>query len=263
MRLDIYEVNAFSEGDFTGNPAAVCFLPEPLSEKILLAIAAQNNLPATAFIWMENERYRIRWFFPEHEIPLCGHGTLAASYVIFHHLQPNLQRISFESNLAKLYAQRKGELISLDFPASITLDSQPSKNALDAVNCHILQAVTSHDTEIFVLEDEQAVQALMVDFDKLQTLDRRRIIFTAPGEDVDFVSRVFYPKYQVKEDPVCGSAHCQLAPYWVHRLSKTHLSARQLSPRGGALLCEVADNQRIVLSGRCTLYLQGQIEFSI
>lgn len=257
MELDIFEINAFAEVDFSGNPAAVCPLKNFLPENIMQSIAAQNNLAETAFIVPDENGYQIRWFSPNQEVDLCGHATLAAAYVIFHYLNKNSNAILFKSMSGHLTATLDGDYIELNFPARpIEIVETPSA-ILDASN-FTPQTVLGSDDYIVVMKNENEIRNLKIDMNKLLSLDRRGVIFTAPGDKVDFVSRVFHAKLGIGEDPVCGSAHCQLMTYWSKKLNKTKLNAEQLSPRGGMLICEIKEG-RVYLKGKAQIYLQGKI----
>lgn len=262
MNITLYEVNAFTNRDFSSNPAAVCVLDHFLPDEIMQAIAAQNNLPETAFLVHEGgDIYRIRWFAPNAEVGLVGHATLAASYVIFNEVNKSLTSIKYNSNSGQLNAERNNSKITLNFPASMPeqLNVIPEyiSNAIDVEPQQVLGSMDY----IVVLKDEQQIANLIVDMNQLALLDRRGVVFTAKGDTVDFVSRVFHPKLGIGEDPVCGSAHCQLAPYWSAILKKNTFHAKQLSSRGGELYCELV-NDRVLLSGECRLYLKGEISIS-
>jgi len=259
MEIEVYEINAFSAKNFSGNPAAVCPLKEFLPAGEMQSIAAQNNLPETAFIVQKSgNEYDIRWFAPESEVDLCGHATLAAAHALFQHINPELQTVTFNSASGKLNVRKNDGLIELDFPARFP-EKQESILPIfhESSNSTPLEVLASDDY-IIVLENEKEIQDLIVDMDKLASLDRRGVIFTAKGTTADFVSRVFHPKLGIGEDPVCGSAHCQLTPYWSHKLQKRELKAKQLSPRGGEILCSIKE-QRVLLSGEAKTYLKGTL----
>jgi PhzF family phenazine biosynthesis protein len=258
-QLDLYEVNAFSmsQQSFSGSPAAVCLLEKFLPDTVMQSIAAQNNLPETAFIVGKDADYTIRWFAPTQEVNLCGHATLASAHVLFAYFKINAETIHFNSMSGILKATRVDDLIELNFPA------RPSENIvspgliLEAINFAPMEVLASDDY-IVVLENQTQIKKLEVNLEKLSQLDRRGVIFTAPGEDVDFVSRVFHPKLGIGEDPACGSAHCELMPYWSKRLHKFKLHSYQLASRPAEFFCRI-ENDRVFLRGRCHTYMLGKI----
>ena len=221
-------------------------------------IAAENNLAETAFIVARESGYELRWFTPTVEVDLCGHATLAAAYVVLHHLQPDLDSIAFETISGKLTVTRDGERLSMNFPARAP-ESVPISEALsDALGQTPAEVHLSRDV-LAVFDDEATVRNLSPDQAKLMALDEGfGVIVTAKGETVDFVSRFFGPKAGVPEDPVTGSAHCTLVPYWAERLGRSQLVAHQVSPRGGELYCEDR-GERVIISGQCMLFLTGSI----
>lgn len=258
MELDLYQVDAFAARPFGGNPAAVVPLADWLDDGVLQAIALENNLSETAFFVRRDGRYDLRWFTPTVEVDLCGHATLASAHVILNHLDPEATRVDFESKSGPLAVTRDGELLTLDFPAK---PPQPVEDpavaaALGAPPLELLRA----DKTLAVLESEAAVRAAKPDLAVVAGLKGDGLIVTAPGEEVDFVSRYFAPHAGIPEDPVTGSAHCVLTPYWAERLGKQELSAWQVSARGGELFCRLA-GERVLISGRVAPYLQGRITF--
>lgn len=261
MRLPLYQIDAFAdERPFTGNPAAVCPLASWLPDEVMQGIAAENNLPETAFFVPEGEGYALRWFTPTTEVELCGHATLASAYVVFRFLAPQLRRVSFRTGKAgTLVVARDGELLALDFPTRPPAPcAAPEK--LAAALGRAPRAVLAARDYLAVYDDPDEVAALAPDFSAIARLDRFAVIITAPGrEGVDFVSRFFAPAQGVDEDPVTGSAHCTLVPYWAARLGKDRLLARQISRRGGTLHCEFL-GERVAIAGRAVLYLEGTIE---
>lgn len=256
--MKIYQVDAFTDHLFGGNPAAVCPLEQWLPDSLLQQIAMENNLAETAYFVKEGEDYHIRWFTPSTEVDLCGHATLASAFVLFQYEGYTKDRIRFQSRSGLLTVARKGELLSLDFPvdrmepvglfAELTagLDTRPVK---------VFKGRTDY---MLVYEREQDILDLKVDFRKLVLVEARGIIVTAPGKEVDFVSRFFAPKSGIDEDPVTGSAHTTLMPYWSGVLGKTRLTAMQLSPRRGWLQCELA-GERVEISGYAKLFMRGEI----
>ena len=259
MKLPIYLVNAFSKDSFRGNPAAVCPLSEWLDEQLMQAIAAQNNLSETAFLLRDADRYQIRWFTPAAEVPLCGHATLAAAFVISRFLDPGARRMSFQSMSGGLGVELEDELIVLDLPAAPAERATPPRNLVDGLSL-LPEEVGVAEYYLAILGSEQQLRELAPRMDLLATLDRKGVIVSAPGEQADFVSRFFAPALGIDEDPVTGAAHCTLVPYWSARLGRARLHARQLSRRGGELFCEDAGD-RVRLGGYATLYLEGTIQF--
>jgi PhzF family phenazine biosynthesis protein len=260
MRVPLYQVDAFADGPFTGNPAAVCPLDRWLPDPLMQAIAAENNLSETAFLVTEGEGWRLRWFTPTTEVELCGHATLASAYVIFNVLMPERQRVVFRTEKAgDLAVTREGDLLALDFPAWPPRPCLAPADLVAALGRQPAVVFAARDY-LAVYDDPEDVAALAPDFSGLARLDRFAVIVTAPGKgEIDFVSRFFAPAQGVDEDPVTGSAHCTLIPYWAGRLGKTRLVARQLSRRGGSLHCTL-DGDRVTIAGRAVLYLAGAIE---
>ncbi|MEM7223880.1 MAG: PhzF family phenazine biosynthesis protein [Pseudomonadota bacterium] len=258
QEIALYQVDAFAERPFTGNPAAVCPLEDWLPDEILQAIAMENNLAETAFIVPDGDDYKLRWFTPAIEVDLCGHATLASGYVVSTLLEPGRERVTFHSRSGPLTVARDGERFAMDFPAR-----RPTPwDALDQVEAAIgirPQALLSADKGLAVLASQAEVLAVVPNFPRIEALPvKDGLIITAPGEDCDFVSRYFAPHAGIPEDPVTGSAHCVLTPYWAERLGKSKLTARQVSARGGQL--EVEDRgERIGLTGRVAPYLEGKI----
>ncbi len=259
MELSLYQIDAFAEQIFTGNPAAVCPLNNWLPDHILQAIAMENNLSETAFIVSKNDDYEIRWFTPNEEVDLCGHATLASAYVVFRWLQPWNHKVTFHSKSGSLLVQHNqinGE-ITLDFPAlPVSACDTPEKlvQGLGIAPRQILKG----KSYLAIYESERQIRLLKPDFRLLSENGFDRIIVTAPGDKVDFVSRFFIPGCTISEDPVTGSAHCILMPYWSRRVNKNRLTARQISKRGGNIICEIK-NDRVYLTGKALPYLQGTI----
>ena len=261
MQIPIYLVNAFTDKLFAGNPAAVCILSEWLPENRLQDIAKENNLPVTAFLLRENDQFHVRWFTPEYELDLCGHGSLAASYVIFNYLEPRWQEIHLQSRTELLHVLRVNDFISLNFAAkdfescSLPLLGQ----GLGLTPKEIYQYKNERCMVVYNTEDQ--VKQLKPNMEILKKIAHRGITVTAPGEAVDFVSRTFYPHKIISEDPVTGASHCLLAPYWSKKLNKTKLHAKQVSARGGEIFCEYQNN-RVWISGKAVLYMQGKANIS-
>ena len=258
MNIRLYQVDAFVMGPFSGNPAAVCPLDAWLDDDTMQNIAAENNLAETAFIVAREGSYDLRWFTPTVEVDLCGHATLAAGYAVLNHLQPDLDSVSFETMSGKLIVTRDGERLSMDFPARAPTPVPVSDELSDALGKVPSEAHLSRDI-LAVYDDEESVRRLSPDQAKLAVLEEGfGVIATARGDTVDFVSRFFVPKGGIAEDPVTGSAHCTLVPFWAERLGRSRLIARQVSPRGGELHCEHR-GERVIMSGKCALFLTGSI----
>lgn len=257
MELPIYQVDAFADHPFGGNPAAVVPLGQWPGDDLLLAIAEENNLSETAFFVAEGDRYRLRWFTPSSEVDLCGHATLAAAHVLFEHLGHAAGEIAFDSRSGELCVARCEHGLEMDFPAGINREIGIPSGMAEALGEKPRQALDGADC-MLVFASESDLRALSPDFRALAGMPGRGVIVTAPGEEADFVSRCFYPKLGVDEDPVTGSAHCQMAPYWAERLGRDELVARQVSARGGTVRCRVA-GERVKLAGRAADYLQGRI----
>jgi PhzF family phenazine biosynthesis protein len=256
--IPIYQVDAFAVGPFSGNPAAVCPLDAWLDDATLQSIAAENNLSETAFIVATRNGYDLRWFTPAIEVDLCGHATLAAGYVVLNHLQPDLDVVAFETMSGTLTLSRDGERLAMDFPARAPTPTSIAPALSEALGAAPTEVHMSRDV-LAVFDDEASVRGLVPDQAKLLALDEGLgVIATAKGHAVDFVSRFFVPKAGIAEDPVTGSAHCTLVPYWAERLGKSRLVAHQVSPRGGELHCEHRGD-RVIMSGRCHLFLVGEI----
>jgi len=261
MTIPIYQVDAFTLGPFSGNPAAVCPLDTWLDDATLQNIAAENNLAETAFIVPSDEGYDLRWFTPTIEVDLCGHATLAAAFVVLNHLQPDLDSVSFETISGKLVVSRDGERLSMDFPARAPPPIPVSDALSDALGQRPSEVNLSRDI-LAVYDDEATVRALKPDYAKLLGLEEGLgVIVTAKGDTADFVSRFFVPKGGIDEDPVTGSAHCCLAPYWGERLGKTEMTAYQASRRGGVLQVRVAGD-RVILGGQAVTVFIGEIASS-
>ncbi len=257
MKIKQYQVDAFAARAFEGNPAAVCPLDSWLDDGLLQAIAVENNLSETAFFVPSGSGFRLRWFTPASEVDLCGHATLATAHVLFEHLGQPGPAVSFETRSGTLTVERKGGLLEMDFPACPPKPCSESGILAQALGRQPLEVLCADDY-LAVFDSEATVRGLTPDFALLGTLDRRGVIVTAPGSADDFVSRFFAPRLGVPEDPVTGSAHCALAPYWAGRLGRHRLSARQVSKRGGRILCELKDD-RVLLSGTAITFMEAEI----
>lgn len=257
MKLDIFQVDAFSQTVFGGNPAAVCPLTEWLSDEQLQNIAAENNLSETAYFVPREGFYELRWFTPQVEVDLCGHATLAAAWVLIHQLADAPDVLRFATRSGELRVTRQGDELAMDFPAKQSQGCEPPAGMLSALGIEQAE-VFSTDDYIVLLEDEAQVAALTPDFARLKGLPKRGIAVTAKSTRFDFISRWFGPNVGVNEDPVTGSAHTSLAPFWAERLGKSQLTAEQGGERRGQLRCELKGD-RVIISGHAVLYLQGTI----
>jgi len=259
MKIPFYQVDAFSNKIFSGNPAAVCILESWLDTNVLQSIAAENNLSETAFLVPKSRgRYELRWFTPTIEVDLCGHATLASAFVIFSFVDTTLTSVDFETASGLLSVARSGELLSMDFPSRRPEPAEKSPIIAQALGAEPLAVLKSRDL-LVIFENESTVRNIKPDFDKLKQIrDAFAVIVTAQGEKSDFVSRFFAPNAGIPEDPVTGSAHCTLIPYWSERLGKNKLHAFQLSERGGELFCENA-RDRVRISGNAVIYAKGEL----
>jgi len=256
--MKYYVVDAFAERLFKGNPAGVCLPEEWPDDEVMKNIAFENNLSETAFIVKNEDSYDLRWFTPEIEIDLCGHATLASAFVISNFVDKDVEFMRFNSRSGVLTVTRKEDLYELDFPARKPRRIEVTEQMSRAIGANVLEAHQSRDT-LLLLEDERQVISLTPDLGLIKSLpDCFAIIVTAQGESVDFVSRFFAPGGGVPEDPVTGSAHCTLIPFWSERLGKTEMIAMQLSKRGGTLYCKDCGD-RVKIAGKAALYLQGEI----
>lgn len=260
MDIPIYQVDAFTNQTFSGNPAAVCLLQEWLSFDQMLQIAQENNLAETAYCLIQEDTFSIKWFTPEIEMDLCGHATLATAHVLFQYHYPARDLITFQSNSGELNVSRHEDWYQLDFPARDPVPSELPAVILEGIGATPEQVLKARDY-VLVFETQEQIEAIQPNVALLNTIniDPGGIVVTAPGEEVDFVSRFFTPQASIFEDPVTGSAHCSLIPYWSKRLGKDQMMARQISNRGGVL--RVADKgERVLISGQAVTYLQGTIK---
>lgn len=260
MKLRIQQIDAFTDKVFGGNPAAVCELDEWLPDMTLQAIASENNLSETAYYIRKGVgQYDLRWFTPGTEVDLCGHATLATAFAIFHAGREESDMLRFNTRSGELRVSRSTYGLSMDFPLTRPRSIPTPVGLLAALGLESGDVLDADDY-IVIVQNEAVVDGLAPDFNALSTFPRRGIAVTAPGDRVDFVSRWFGPRVGVNEDPVTGSAHTWLAPYWAERLGKTILTARQGGKRQGALTCEITGD-RVILSGNAVLYLIGEIAF--
>ncbi len=258
MKLNIYQVDAFTNKVFGGNPAAVCPLDEWLETDLMQKIALENNLSETAFFVKNEDVYEIRWFTPTYEIDLCGHATLASAFVIFECLKLEQNQIKFHSHKSgNLSVEKKVDLLILDFPSRPVSACEAPKGLIEAIGKQPKEVLKARDY-FLVYENEQEILDIKPNFSKLLEIEAHGFIVTAKGDSSDFVSRFFAPEVGVFEDPVTGSSHCNLIPYWAEKLGKTKLFGRQISQRGGELFCELKGD-RVNIGGNAVLYLQGEI----
>jgi PhzF family phenazine biosynthesis protein len=261
MKIPIYQVDAFTSEVFSGNPAAVCPLRDWIDDRLLQGIASENNLSETAFfVIRDGGAIELRWFTPAIEVALCGHATLASAFILFERLGWKNSEIFFDTRMSgRLVVRKKSGLYEMDFP------SRPPKPdvipvGLDvALGADLHEVLSSEEDLLAVVGSENEVRALAPDFGALDRIDRRGIIVTAGGNECDFVSRFFAPRVGVPEDPVTGSAHCVLIPYWKEKLGKSEFRALQVSRRGGELFCR-DKGLRVMISGHAVLFMQGEIE---
>lgn len=255
--IPLYQIDAFTDRLFAGNPAAVCPLDNWLDDEKMQAIATENNLAETAFFVPEGDGYHLRWFTPANEVDLCGHATLAAAFVLFQCLGIAGDAVNFFTRGGTLTVARKAELLELDFPALPGAPCTPPDTLIDGLRCTPRETFLASNY-MAVFETESEIAALAPDMACLATLHPAGVIATAPGDDVDFVSRFFAPSHGIPEDSVTGSAHCTLIPYWSTRLDTDTLVAHQISTRGGKLECHSRDD-RVGIAGHAVLYLEGKI----
>ncbi|HEY6393441.1 MAG TPA: PhzF family phenazine biosynthesis protein [Bryobacteraceae bacterium] len=256
-RIRIYQVDAFSSQVFSGNPAAICPLEEWLPDDQMQAIAGENNLSETAFFVRNGDGYGLRWFTPAVEVDLCGHATLASAFIILNDLTPSANSVRFQTKSGTLVVTREGDLYSMDFPARPPGECDAHAQLAEALGGSP-EAILAARDYLVVYASEDEVRKLKPDMQLLSQVDKFAVIVTAPGKDVDFVSRFFAPAKGVPEDPVTGSAHCTLIPYWSKRLGKKKLHAYQVSRRGGEVWCEDR-GERVTMSGKAARFLEGTI----
>lgn len=259
MHIPVYQIDAFTGESFRGNPAGVCPLQEWLPDEVMQKVATQNNLSETAFFVPHADGYHLRWFTPTTEVALCGHATLASAFVISRILKPRIRRIVFSSRSGPLAVDVDGELIRLDFPSDPPQRMPVPPGLLQVLGFRPLQTRSSRLGYWLARTSRLRLRRLIPDLDALAQLDCSGLIVTARGKACDFVSRFFAPRLGVSEDPVTGSAHCVLVPFWAARLGKSRLHAQQWSARGGELFCE-AHGERVWIAGRSVKYREGTVE---
>ncbi len=259
MTIPIYQIDAFTSRLFGGNPAAVCPLSNWLPDELMQNIAKENNLAETAFFIPKGDDYELRWFTPEFEIDLCGHATLATAHLIFTEMGEKRDRISFYTQKSGvLTVSRSSDLYTLDFPSRIPEPCEVPKGLLEALGGSRPKEILKSRDYFLVYENEQEIADLKPNFNALAKINAVGFIVTAPGNNCDFVSRFFAPQVGINEDPVTGSAHCNLIPYWAAKLQKNHLHAYQISERKGELWCELKGD-RVLMSGKAVSFLKGEI----
>ena len=261
MKIPLFQIDAFTNRLFGGNPAAVVLLENWLPDKVLAAIAAENNLAETAFVLLKSDIIPLRWFTPTVEIDLCGHATLAAAHVLFRHFLPSADQLTFSTRSGNLIVTRDAERLTMDFPARPGTPIEVTGQLAAALASRPKEAFLARDL-LAIFDCESEVQNLQPDFLQVAALEAFGVIVSAPGETVDFVSRFFAPRAGIPEDPVTGSSHCTLVPYWAARLGKSELTARQLSPRRGELHCRLAGD-RVFIAGETVEYLRGEIDVQV
>ena len=257
IEIPCLQIDAFTEQRFAGNPAAVCLLDDDRDAAWMQAVAAEMNLSETAFVRPHDGSFGLRWFTPSIEVDLCGHATLASAHVLFEALGYQRAHVRFETRSGLLTVGRDGDAYAMDFPAQPPQACAPPAGLKEGLGASPLEVLASQDY-MAVFHSEAQVRSLTPDYSILRALDLRGVIATAPGDNVDFVSRFFAPGAGIDEDPVTGSAHCALAPYWSERLGRQRLQARQVSARGGRLECEV-NGARVILKGGAVTFMQGQV----
>jgi PhzF family phenazine biosynthesis protein len=260
MKQSIIQVDSFTDKPFAGNPAGVCYLDEPAEESWMQSVANEMNLAETAFFYKQGDDYNLRWFTPVAEVEMCGHATLATAHVLFHdnHVAHD-QRITFHTLSGPLYASLKGEWIELNFPAKIPSEIPAPDNLEDALGFKPSYFAKAGEDCMAVCDSEETIRNLRPNISAIEKLPTRGLSVTARGSgDYDFVSRFFAPAYGIPEDPVTGSAHCALAPYWMNVLGKTEMVGYQASPRGGAVRVRV-ENDRVILGGKAIIVIRGDL----
>ena len=259
MKIKLFQIDAFTDKVFGGNPASVCPLDHWLADDLLQRIAMENNQAETAFFVRDGSRFHIRWFTPKLEVDLCGHATLASAYVLFHLEGFPEPVVEFDSRSGLLRVTREGDFLTLDFPADPPLKVSPPEDLITALGAWPVEIHKGKSDYLLVYGSAEEIKSIKPDMRLLAQVPARGTIVTAPGREVDFVSRFFAPQSGIPEDPVTGSAHTTLTPYWAARLGKISLNARQLSGRGGRLRC-ILDGERVKISGQARPYLTGQIQ---
>ena len=257
MKLDIFQIDAFTDKVFGGNPAAVIPLSHWLDDETLQHIATENNLSETAFFVKKQDVFELRWFTPVAEVNLCGHATLAAAFVLFEELKHPEDSIRFSTKSGLLEVHKKEKSIELNFPVD-SLEKGDVSNYSNLFNKKPKEAWKGKEDVLLVFQNEDEVQQLIPNLAKIATTACRGVIASAKGNQVDFVSRFFTPQLGINEDPVTGSAHTSLVPFWAKKLKKSQFEAKQISKRGGDLVCEIKEN-RVFISGQAICFMKGEI----
>ena len=260
MKLDVFFVDAFSSELFSGNPAAVIF-SDLNDDELMQKIAAENNLSETAFINIENDVNHIRWFSPTTEVNLCGHATLASAFIYFNYIDTSKTEISFQSASGVLKVTNASDKYELDFPKDNFKQVDQIQAVFAATGLKPIETYIGDINMLAIYENEEQIKAIEPDFQNLAKLEGQGLIISSPSDDFDFVSRYFCPKYGINEDPVTGSAHTTLIPYWSDKLNKTILHAKQVSSRGGELFCKNLE-QRVLIAGDAKLYMKGELKIN-
>ena len=260
MKLDVYFIDAFADKVFTGNPAAVIFTDID-DEKLMQKIAFENNLSETAFVNLSKDTNHIRWFSPLKEVDLCGHATLASGFAYFNFINKDKNEVTFMSASGELSVSKNNDLYELNLPKDNLTKIDLEDRVEDSIGVKPVETYIGDINLIAILDSEDAIKELNPDFNKLINLEGQGLIVTAQSNEYDFVSRYFCPKYGINEDPVTGSAHTSLIPYWSERLKSSELVAKQVSDRGGVLYCKNQDT-RVLISGKAVLYMKGEIKLS-
>jgi len=256
MELPIYHIDTFTDKIFTGNPAGVCLLSEWLPDELMQSIAAENHLPATSFIISKDEKHEVRWFSPTEELTLCGHGSLAAAYVLLRWIYPWLDEVTFESKGGLITVRKQQEAYLINLPAHPAFPADMPEGLELGLGVEPRQFLKNDKFHLAILESEKQVRQLKPNLYKLDELGLRKVVVTAPGDRTDFVSRYFITRGLIQEDPVTGSSHCMLMPYWARRLNKNRLQAQQVSQRGGNLICELKQD-RVMIKANAIAVSQG------
>ena len=252
-----YIVDAFTDHVFAGNQAAVCVMDTWPSEDLMMHITKENNFSETAFTVKEGDHYHLRWFTPGGEIDLCGHATLATAYVLFHFYDTHASHVVFTTLGGTLQVEKKGDILEMDFPGYDLKPVEVTKEMVSAIGAKPVEAYMGRDL-LLVLPSEKEVRELPPDMEKLKSLPGLLVHVTAAGRETDSVSRSFAPKLQVDEDPVCGSGHCHIVPYWANKLGKDDILAYQASERGGYLYCRM-EGTRVKIAGKAALYSKATL----
>jgi len=258
VKLSVYQIDAFAEKPFEGNSAAVIPLDDWLPDSLMQSIAEENNLAETAFFVQNDSGFNIRWFTPTKEVKLCGHATLASAFVLFNFLGYESNSITFNSLSGPLSVTRSGDLLTLDFPTQKPEKCVAPAKLVEGLGLMPIECYMNEDY-VAVFDNENEISHITPNHSHLEQLDLRGVIVTAPSSKYDFVARFFAPKFGIPEDPVTGSAYTQLVPYWTERIGKSKLRAKQISPRGGKLICELKGD-RVLISGSAVMYMKGEVE---